>query len=63
MESKYWIFIEILICFIVSFFLVYIYSRRGTNPLAIITAGVTWGLNFILIVFIPYDIYYAYSEY
>ena len=62
MESKYWIFIEILICFIVSFFLVYIYSRRGTNPLAIITAGVTWGLNFILIVFIPYDIYYAYSD-
>jgi len=61
MDSVFWyILIEIFICFIISFILVYFYSRRGTNPLALITAGVTWGLNFILIVFIPYDIYYTY---
>ena len=62
MEPKYYILIEILVCIILSFILVYFYSRRGTNPLALITAGVTWSLNFILIVFIPYDIYYSYKE-
>ena len=62
MEPKYYILLEILVCIILSFILVYFYSRRGTNPLALITAGVTWSLNFILIVFIPYDIYYSYKE-
>ena len=62
MEPKFYILIEILVCIILSFILVYFYSRRGTNPLALITAGVTWSLNFILIVFIPYDIYYSYKE-
>jgi len=62
MEPKFYILLEIIACIIVSFLLVYFYSRRGTNPLALITAGVTWSLNFILIVFIPYDIYYSYKE-
>ena len=62
MESKWYILIEICLCIIISFILVYYYSRRGTNPLAMITAGVTWSLNFILIVFIPFDIYYTYSD-
>ena len=62
MESHWYILIEIGICFIVSFFLVWYYSRRGTNLLALFTAGFTWWLNFILIVLIPYDIYYTYSE-
>ena len=62
MEPKYYILLEILVCIILSFILVYFYSRRGTNPLALITAGVTWSLNFILVVFIPYDIYYSYKE-
>ena len=62
MESHWYILIEIGVCFIVSFFLVWYYSRRGTNLLALFTAGFTWWLNFILIVLIPYDIYYTYSE-
>ena len=62
MESKWYILIEICLCIIISFILVYYYTRRGTNPLAIITAGITWSLNFILIVFIPFDIYYTYSD-
>lgn len=62
MEPKYYILLEILVCIILSFILVYFYSRRGTNPLALITAGVTWSLNFILVIFIPYDIYYSYKE-
>ena len=57
-----YILIEIAICIIISFILVFYYSRRGTNPLALITAGFTWCLNFILIVFIPFDIYYTYSK-
>ena len=61
MEPHWYIVIEIFICFIISFILVYFYTRRGTNPLVLITAGVTWGLNFILIVFIPYDLYYTYQ--
>ena len=62
METKFYILIEILACIIFSFILVYFYSRRGTNLLVLITAGVTWSLNFILVVFIPYDIYYSYRE-
>ena len=62
MEPKIYILLEILVCIILSFVLVYYYSRRGTNLLALITAGVTWSLNFILVVFIPYDIYYSYKE-
>ena len=50
------------LCLIISFILVFFYSRRGTNPLALLTAGITWCLNFILVIFIPYDIYYTYSE-
>ena len=62
MEPYIYILIEIGLCILVSTILVFYYSRRGTNPLALITAGVTWCLNFILIVFIPFDIYYTYSE-
>ena len=61
MESYVYILIEIFICLIISNILVFYYSRRGTNPLALITAALTWGLNFILIVFLPYDIFYTYS--
>ena len=62
MEPLIYILIEIGICIIVSIILVFYYSRKGTNPLALITAGFTWCLNFILIVFIPFDIYYTYSD-
>ena len=62
MEAVHYIIIEIIACIILSFLLVYFYSRRGTNPLALITAGVTWSLNFILVIFIPYDIYYSYNK-
>ena len=61
MEPYIYILIEIGICIIISIILVFYYSRRGTNPLALITAASTWCLNFILIVFLPYDIYYTYS--
>ena len=61
MEPYVYILIEIGICIIISIILVFYYSRRGTNPLALITAAATWCLNFILIVFLPYDIYYTYS--
>ena len=61
MEPYLYMVIEIIICFILSFILVLYYSRRGTNPLALLTAAITWSLNFILIIFIPYDIYYTYS--
>ena len=61
MEPHLYMVIEIIICFILSFILVFYYTRRGTNPLALLTAAITWSLNFILIIFIPYDIYYAYS--
>ena len=61
MEPYIYILIEIGICIIISIILVFYYSRRGTNPLALITAAATWCLNFILIVFLPYDIYYTYS--
>ena len=62
MEKHFYILIEIGVCILVSAILVFYYSRRGTNPLALITAGVTWCLNFILIVFIPFDIYNTYSD-
>ena len=62
MEPFKYILIEIGICIIVSIILVFYYSRKGTNPLALITAGFTWCLNFILIVFLPFDIYYTYSD-
>lgn len=62
MDPSWFILIEIICCLFVSFFLVYYYSRRRTNILALLTAGFTWWFNFILIVFIPYDIYYTYSE-
>lgn len=62
MEPKFYMLIEIIACIIFSFLLVYYYSRRGTNLLALVTAGVTWSLNFILVIFIPYDIYYSYKE-
>ena len=61
MEPHLYMVIEIIICFLLSFILVFYYTRRGTNPLAILTAAITWSLNFILIIFIPYDIYYTYS--
>ncbi len=61
MEDYKYILIEIGLCLIISFVLVFFYSRRGTNPLALLTAGITWCLNFILVIFIPYDIYYTYS--
>ena len=61
MEPYVYILIEICICLIISIALVFYYSRRGTNPLALITAAITWCLNFILIVFLPYDIFYTYS--
>lgn len=62
MDTKLYMLLEIIICIIFSFILVYYYSRRGTNPLVIITAGITWSLNFILIVFLPFDIYYTYTK-
>ena len=61
MEAHIYILIEIGICLFISIALVFYYSRRGTNPLALVTAALTWCLNFILIVFLPYDIYYTYS--
>ena len=62
METYIYILIEIGICILISIILVFYYSRKGTNPLALITAGFTWSLNFILIVFLPFDIYYTYSD-
>ena len=62
MDTKIYMLLEIIICIIFSFILVYYYSRRGTNPLVIITAGITWSLNFILVVFLPFDIYYTYTK-
>lgn len=61
MEPYIYILLEIGICIIISILLVLYYSRRGTNPLVLITAATTWCLNFILIVFLPYDIFYTYS--
>ena len=61
MDPHLYMIIEIIICFLLSFILVFYYTRRGTNPLALLTAAITWSLNFILIIFIPYDIYYTYS--
>ena len=62
MDTNLCMILEIIICIVFSFILVYYYSRRGANPLVIITAGITWSLDFILVVFLPFDIYYTYTK-
>ena len=49
--------IETLICMVLVFILLFYYARRKTNPLVLVTAYITWFLNFILVFFLPFDIY------
>ena len=49
--------IEVFICLIISFLLLFYYSRKNTNPVVLVTAYFTWSLNFILIVLLPYDLF------
>jgi hypothetical protein len=58
LEYYYWIIIEILICSIVTFLILFYYARKGTNYVVLITAYISWFLNFVYILLLPFDIYY-----
>lgn len=59
LESYHYIGIEIFICLIFSFLLLFYYARKNTNPIVLIIAYFSWSLNFILLILLPFDIYYT----
>ena len=58
LESYHYIIIEILICSILTFLILFYYARKGTNKVVLITAYISWFLNFNYILLLPFDIYY-----
>ena len=58
LESYHYLIIEISICSILTFFILLYYARKGTNYVVLITAYISWFLNFIYILLLPFDIYY-----
>ena len=58
LESYHYIIIEILICSILTFIILFYYARKGTNKVVLITAYISWFLNFVYILLLPFDIYY-----
>ena len=61
-ESYYYILIEIFICFFLTLFLLLYFAKKNTNPVVLITAFISWFLNFVLALFIPFDIYYTQTD-
>ena len=63
MESTFiCLLLEIGISFIITLFLLIYYSRKKTKILVFVIAHITWFLNFVLVLFLPFDIYYTQTE-
>jgi len=58
LESHQCIIIEIALCSILTFIILFYYARKGTNKVVLITAYISWFLNFVYILLLPFDIYY-----
>ena len=58
LEFYPFIIIEILISSIITLVLLLYYARKHTNIIVFITAYISWFLNFVFVIFLPYDIYY-----
>ena len=57
-EFYHFIFFEIILCSIITLILLLYYARKHTNIVVFITAYISWFLNFVFVIFLPYDIYY-----
>ena len=58
-ESWHSIILELVICFFIVLIILLHYARKDTNKFVFLTALITWLLNFSLVIFLPYDIYYT----
>ena len=61
-ESALYLFLEILFCSIITLFLLLYYSMKKTNLLVFFTAYITWLMNFVLVILLPFDIYYTQTK-
>ena len=61
-ESAIYLFLEIFFCSIITLFLLLYYSMKNTNKLVFFTAYITWLMNFVLVILLPFDIYYTQTK-
>ena len=61
-ESALYLFLEIFFCSIITLFLLLYYSMKKTNLLVFFTAYITWLMNFVLVILLPFDIYYTQTK-
>ena len=54
-----YLFLESIICLILTILLYFYYVRKGTNIIVSIVSILTWFLTFVLIVLLPYDITFS----
>ena len=61
-ESAICLFVEIFLSSIITLLLLLYYSRKNINKLVFITAYITWLMNFILVILVPFDIFYTQTK-
>ena len=58
-EPAICLLIEILICSLITLGLLLYYARKDMNKFVFFTAFITWLMNFVLVILLPFDIYYT----
>ena len=61
-QSFLFLLVEISLCFFITLGLLLYYARKNINKVVFLTALLTWFLNFVLVIILPFDIYYTQTE-